>query len=64
MSNILLLQDLLDSRKRKADELEFYTEQKKQLEMKLTLLRREINLTDTILQMIRKEELIEIARGN
>jgi hypothetical protein len=64
MSNILLLQDLLDSRKRKADELEFYTEQKKQLETKLTLLRREINLTDTILQMIRKEELIEIARGN
>jgi hypothetical protein len=58
---ILLLSEILDHRKRKAQELKFYTEQKKILEARLAIIRCEINLTDRILNLIRKEQLVEIA---
>lgn len=58
--SILLLSELIDSRARKAEELEFYQAQKAKLETKLVNLRKELNLTDRILELIRKERLIEI----
>ena len=58
--SILLLTEILDHRARKAKELEFYTEQKARLETKLVAIRRELSLTDMILNLIRKEKLIEI----
>jgi hypothetical protein len=59
---VLLLTDLLNSRARKQKELLFYTEQKEALERKLFDIRRELNLTDRILRMIRKEEITEIGK--
>jgi hypothetical protein len=58
--SIILHSDMIDHRARKALELAFYTEQKAALEIRLNELRREINLTDKILELIRKERLIEI----
>jgi len=60
---ILLLSDIIDRRLRKQKELAFYAEQKAMLEVKLTQLRHEINLTDKILSLIRKEQLLEIGRN-
>jgi hypothetical protein len=45
----------LNLRARKAKELMFYQERKRELEEKLFSLRAEIRLTDDILAMIRKE---------
>lgn len=59
---ILLLQDLLDSKKRKQKELAFYTEEKQKLERRLYHIRREIALTDKILGMIKREELIDLGK--
>jgi hypothetical protein len=60
--SILLLNEIVEHRARKAKELAFYTDQKAKLEMRLCDLRRELNLTDTILALIRKETLIEITK--
>jgi hypothetical protein len=59
---ILLLSDLLNRRARKQKELLFYMEQKELLERKLISLRREINLTDEILRLIQREQLVEIGQ--
>jgi len=58
--SILLLSDIMNHRARKAKELAFYTEQKARLEAKLADIRSELNLTDRILSLIRKEQLIEV----
>ena len=58
--SILLLSEILDHRARKAKELEFYMQQKERLEKRLVAVRCELNLTDRILSLIRKEQLIEI----
>jgi hypothetical protein len=50
----------MDQRARKVKELAFYTEQKARLEARLFTLRGEIRLTDAILDLIRKEKLIEV----
>lgn len=56
MSTIILLTDVLEHRKRKKAELEFYLEKKEQLEKKLSYIRHEINLTDYIIKIIEKEK--------
>jgi hypothetical protein len=58
--SILLLSELRTQRAQKAEELEFYTAQKAKLETKLDFLRREIRLTDTILEMLRHARMIEL----
>jgi hypothetical protein len=58
--SILLLSELRTQRARQAEELGFYTAQKAKLETKLDFLRREIRLTDTILEMLRHARMIEI----
>jgi hypothetical protein len=57
--SIVLLSEVMDIRARKARELAFYTEKKHALEVRLANIRRELNLTDTILALIRREELID-----
>jgi len=60
--SILLLTEILDSRARKEKELIFYTREKERLEAKLTCIRQELNLTDMILTLIRKERLLEVKK--
>jgi predicted restriction endonuclease len=58
--SIVLLSELVDHRARKAKELKFYSDQKAVLEARLDLVRRELKLTDTILALIRKEQIVEV----
>jgi hypothetical protein len=57
---IVLLSELVDHRARKAKELKFYTDQKAVLEARLCVVRQELRLTDTILALIRKEQIVEV----
>ena len=60
MSEILLINDLLDIRARKLKELEFYNQQLKELQLKMVFIQQEIGLTNKIIDMIEKETVIDI----
>lgn len=61
MSEILMISDLLDIRARKQQELEFYNQQLKELQVKMVFIQQEINLTNKIINMIEQEQIIDIA---
>lgn len=60
MARIVLLCELVNARKRKASELAFYRQQKAELETALERLRRSIRLTDAIIAMIDREEIVDL----
>ena len=60
MSEILLINDLLDIKARKLKELEFYNQQLKELQLKMVFIQQEIGLTNKIIDMIEKETVIDI----
>ena len=45
-SNILFLSDIIEQRTRKQDELEYYEQELKNLQVKMKFLREEIQLTN------------------
>lgn len=59
-SKIILISDLLDSRKRKEKELVFYNEELNKLLEKMNYLNREIKLTNNIIQMIEQERIRDL----
>lgn len=63
MGTIVLLQDLIDQRQRKQEELARYTENLAILKTKLDYLRKEIALTEIIISMVKKEEIVELLKG-
>jgi len=52
--------DLLNLRARKIKELEFYKEQLKEFQLKMIFIQQEINITNKIIDMIHKEQIIDI----
>jgi hypothetical protein len=59
-SNILLLSDIIEQRTRKQDELEYYEQELKKLEVKLIFLREEIKLTNLIIHVVTNEKVTDI----
>ena len=57
---VIILADLIDSRKRKQEELLFYNQELQKLNEKMHHLRHEINLTNDIIQMIEQEKVKEV----
>lgn len=62
MGTIVLLQDLIDQRQRKQEELSRYSKNLEDLKIKLNYLRKEIALTERIIAMVKKEEIIDLAK--
>lgn len=62
MGTIVLLQDLIDQRQRKQEELSRYSKNLEDLKIKLDYLRKEIALTERIIAMVKKEEIIDLAK--
>jgi hypothetical protein len=62
MGTIVLLQDLIDQRKRKEEELSRYSKSLEDLKTKLDYLRKEIALTERIIAMVKKEEIIDLGK--
>jgi hypothetical protein len=59
-SNILLLSDIIKQRTRKQDELEYYEQELKKLEIKLIYLREEIKLTNLIIHVVTNEKVTDM----
>ena len=57
---IILLTDILEQRLRKEQELEFYQKELEKLQSKMMGLRREIDLTNTIIDIITTETVIQV----
>jgi len=57
---LILLSEFLDQSKRKEDEIQFYEKELRKIEEKLYWLRREKNLTETIINIITQEKVVDI----
>jgi len=57
---LILLSEFLDQSKRKEDEIHFYEKELKKIEEKLYWLRSEKNLTETIINIITQEKVVDI----
>ena len=62
MKRLILLQDIYDMRKRKQDELEFYHKELEKLQMKMSTIRVEMELTNRIIDMIEGEKIIDLKK--
>jgi len=58
--NIVSLSDLIESRLRKEQELEYYQEALTRLVKKVSILQKEIDITNLIIDMIEGEKLMTI----
>ena len=57
---IVLLSDFIEQKFRKEKELEYYTQQLEELQKKLFFLNKEIELTNLIIDIIDKEQVINV----
>jgi hypothetical protein len=62
MAKIILLSDLKDLRKQKEQELRYYSERLDQLNKKMFFIRKEIELTNFIIDLIEKENLVDLRK--
>ena len=60
---LILLDDVYEIRKQKEKELQYYQEQLEKLYEKMSFVKKEINLTETIIDMIETESVIDIKKG-
>jgi len=60
MAKIILLKDLKDIRAEKERELAYYTERLEKLNNKMFFIRKEIELTNFIIELIEKEKIIDL----
>ena len=57
--SIVFITDLIESKVRKEREIEYYEEKLKEIEQKLFFLKKEQNVTETILDIIQNEKVLE-----
>ena len=57
---LILITDFIEQKLRKESELEFYLEELGKLEKKIGYLRSEVDLTNTIISMIKGEKVYDI----
>ena len=57
---IVLLSDYIEQKVRKEKEHEYYTQQLEELQKKLFFIRKEIELTNLIIDIIDKEQVINV----
>jgi hypothetical protein len=64
--NIVSLADLIEQRLRKQQELDFYKESLEQLQKKISVLGKEVDITTLIMDMIEGERVLTLdeKRGN
>jgi len=59
-AKLILLNDIYEIRKRKEDELEFYHKELNKLMIRLDLIRREISVTNQIIELIETEKVVDV----
>lgn len=60
MSKIILLNDIMDHRKQKKKELDFYQKELEKLLTRMAIVKHEIKLTEDIIKLIKNEMVVEI----
>ena len=63
MSNIIRIAEILEQKIRKEQELEFYEKELLELERKMFWLKKEIELTNTIIRAIENEEIFDLVKS-
>ena len=58
--NVISLADLIEQRLRKQQELDFYKETLEQLQKKIVVLSKEVDITTLIIDMIEQERVLTI----
>ena len=61
-NKIILIQDLVENKERKEKELQYYKDRLQFLEQRVSVLQSEIDLTNTIIQMIDEENIVEVPK--
>lgn len=59
-TKIILLQDVYEMRQRKEEELAFYHSELEKLKAKVSMINREIDLTNQIIHLIENEKIFDI----
>ena len=59
-NKIILPSDYIEQKVRKEKELEYYTKELEELQRKMFWLRKEIQLTNVIIDIVEKEKVIDI----
>ena len=57
---LILISDFIEQKLRKEQELEFYLKELEELQRKIGFLRQEVSLTNTIINMIKSEQVYDI----
>lgn len=60
---IILIADVIEQKLRKEKELDFYLKELAELERKIGWLRREVDLTNVIIDMIKGEKVYDVKEG-
>ena len=60
MNKILFLEDIIEQKLRKQKELEYYEQQLRELNNKMFFVKKEIDLTNTIIDIISNEKVLDL----
>ena len=58
--SIITIQDFYDMRSRKQAELEFYHKELEKLQVKMSVIRVEMDLTNRIIDLIEREDIVDL----
>jgi hypothetical protein len=60
MSKLIQITDILETKLRKEKELEFYQQELEKLQQKMFFLKKDIDITNLIINMIEKEKVMDL----
>ena len=63
MSNLILITDILETKLRKEKELEYYQAELEKLQQKMFFLKKDIDITNLIIDMIEQEKVYDIKQN-
>lgn len=62
-NKIVFLTDILEQKLRKEKELEYYEDELRKLQKKMFFVKKEIDLTNTIIDIIQNETVVDLIEG-
>lgn len=63
MSKLIQISDIIETKLRKEKELEFYQNELEKLQQKMFFIRKDIDITNLIINMIEKEQIYDIKQN-
>ena len=64
MSNLIRITDVLETKIRKEKELEYYQKELEKLQQKMFFIKKDIEITNLIIDMIEKENVLMIGKDS